>query len=95
MPLRTSSPPVPIETQTGNAVEGSPSIDHVDPTQGAIWGSWRIISRRASQLKSKHSAASLAAHIAALAGGVKVLQGRVSLEEYSAVLQYLTHATGD
>ena len=80
---------IPMVTQVGKAVDGSPSIDHVDPMQGAVWGNWRVISRRANQLKGRHSARSLATHIASVEAGAKVLRGRVSLEEYRAVLDYL------
>lgn len=80
---------IPMTTQVGKAVDGSPSIDHVDPTQGAFWGNWRVISRRANQLKGQHTARSLAAHIEAVEAGSKVLRGRVSLGEYRAVLRYL------
>lgn len=83
---------IPMETQAGKAVDGSPSIDHVDPTKGAVWGNWRVISRRANQLKGRHTTQSLAAHIGAIETGAKVLRGRVTVEEYRKVLRYCLQA---
>lgn len=80
---------IALTTAPGRCHSGSPSIDHVDPTKGAIKGNWRVISHRANHLKGTHSAASLATHIAAIEAGTKALRGRVVLEEYRAVLRYL------
>ena len=80
---------IPMRTQTGQPAEESPSIDHINPDRGAIWGNWRVISRRANALKAGHTAETLRAYIAAIGSGAKALRGRVTLDEYRAVLGYL------
>lgn len=80
---------IPMLTRIREAAPGSPSIDHVNPTKGATWGNWRVISRRANQLKGTHTSGSLVAYIQAVESGEKTLRGRATLDEYRAVLRYL------
>lgn len=78
-----------MSSQVGRSVESSPSIDHFDNNLGAVQGNWRVISKRANQLKRGHTAISLSAYINELESGMKRVRGRVTLGEYRAVLRYL------
>lgn len=42
---------------------GSPSIDHIDPGQGAVWGTWKVISYRANALKKGYTVQTLSQYI--------------------------------
>ncbi|KQP19950.1 hypothetical protein [Pseudorhodoferax sp. Leaf265] len=88
---------IPLAAQAGKLGPGSPSIDHIDPKRGAVWGNWRVISARANQMKKNHTAESLAEfierveHPERFPGRRKVImRDTVSLEEYRAVLRYLS-----
>jgi hypothetical protein len=87
---------IPLTAQAGKLGPGSPSIDHIDPARGAVWGNWKVISNRANLLKADHTAASLADYIDRVEnpgrypGGRKVvLRGLASLGEYREVLRYI------
>ena len=80
---------IPMRTQTGQPAEESPSIDHINPDRGAVWGNWRVISRRANALKAGHTAETMGAYITAIQSDAKQLRGKATLEEYWAVLRYL------
>lgn len=88
---------IPLAAQAGKLGPGSPSIDHIDPTRGAVWGNWSVISNKANQLKGEHTAESLAEYIERIEHPERfpgrrraVLRGTVSIDEYRAVLRYLS-----
>lgn len=87
---------IPLAAQAGKLGPGSPSIDHIDPTRGAVWGNWSVISVRANQLKGDHTAESLAEYIDRVEHPERfpgrrraVVKGAATLDEYRAVLRYL------
>lgn len=87
---------IPLAAQAGKLGPASPSIDHIDPTRGAVWGNWAVVSLRANQLKGDHTAESLAEYIERVEHPERfpgrrraVMRGPVSLDDYRAVLRYL------
>lgn len=80
---------IPLMSQTTIAAENSPSIDHINPRIGAVPGNWRVISRRANQLKRRHTLDTLREFIKAVEDGSKSLRGSATLQDYRAVFTYL------
>ena len=87
---------IPLAAGVGKSGPGSPSVDHIDPTRGAVWGNWRVISNRANLLKKDHTAQTLAEYIEKVESGGRypdgrpvVLRGAATVEEYRKVLAYL------
>jgi hypothetical protein len=80
---------VPLRVSQGLPADDSPSLDHIDPTRGAVWGNWCVISRRANSLKQQHTAESMAKFVSDVEEGAKSLKGAATLEEYRKVLGYL------
>jgi hypothetical protein len=90
---------LPLSASLGKHHPGSPSIDHIDPTRGAVQGNWRVISYRANALKGTHTAATLAEYIRRIEHPDQCatkrrtdLRGSATLEEYRAVLRYIEGA---
>ena len=87
---------IPLAAQADKLGLGSPSIDHIDPARGAVWGNWRVISTKANRLKGGHTVASLTEYIERVAHPERfpgrrrtTMRSTVTLDDYRAVLRYL------